>query len=127
MSAFLFVQSDKAIKEAATEKLMEYLTYHEKIVAAVDWSKFKMCTFEYDQASGSKASIIKIEAELKQRKIGIDEPLPRLIVPGFNPPDVYDLPLSGAHPIYVKTPSKGNLKRAKTIIREMSKKVKNNE
>lgn len=90
MSAFLFTVSMKFIKAQTTEKLEKIVAEYKEVVDKFDWSKFQMCDFESDQASGYKASIEMIEQELIQRKAGINKPLDRVLVLGYNPKEETD-------------------------------------
>lgn len=85
MSAFMFVFSDKSVKETSTKELEELLIEQQALVDGVDWDKFQMCNFKYDQASGARANVYKITQELEQRMKGVSEPLDRVLVPGYNP------------------------------------------
>lgn len=87
MSAFLFTVSPVAIKSASTEELREALICWHAVVDPLDWTQYKMCNFKWDQASGFQANIHLAETELKQRAEGKNEPLPSLLVPGYNPPE----------------------------------------
>lgn len=85
MSAFLFMISNKVIKQTTTENLEEKLKEMRSVVDNFDFKNYRQTLFESDRAAGYCATIPNIEQELLDRKKGINIPLPPIKVIGYNP------------------------------------------